>query len=112
MDKRHYSNLKSFAKKLVKKDIFKKIVSLEDKGEQVILFEYSIKSTLELKYAELRQKISDIEKKMNVFILITKSSLLKAKIDFFCATFYKEDFKKIVSLFKDIEKEMKNVRSI
>lgn len=96
------------AKKIVKKSTIKKINSVEDKKEKIILYDYVIKSTLEFKYVELKEKIDQMEKTgKDVFILKTKLHLLGSKIHFFNATMYKEDFKKIMKSYKEIEKEMK-----
>ncbi len=100
--------LKYVAKRVLKKELIKKIKSIKDKEEQVRLFEYSIKSALELKYAELKEKIQDESlEKDNKFTLITEVALLGSRIKYFTASFHKEDFIKVKDLFEKIEWEIK-----
>ncbi len=101
-------DLGAIAKKIVKKGTIKKIKSVKDKKEQEILYEYTIKAALEFKFAELKKKIEELEKtRRDLFVARTKMHLLGTKVHFFNATLYKKDFIKIMSLFKEIEKEIK-----
>jgi hypothetical protein len=104
------SSLRYIAGKVVKSHVARKIRGIKDKSEQRILYEYSIKASLEMKYAELKDRIQELEKKKkDVFIPLTKVYLLGSKIHLLNTTFHKRDFKIVMNLFNDIEKEMKHV---
>lgn len=104
------ANLKYIARKVVKRQVFNKILKLKDKKEQKLLFEYSIKSALEMKYAELKERVEKLDKKKgDVFIPLTKVYLLGSKIHYLNVTFHKKDFKRVMNLFKDIERGLKHV---
>lgn len=101
-------DLRYIAKKTVGKGILNKIKKIKDKNEQIRLYEYSIKSALEIKYAELKEKVEKEDKgKGEKFIPLTRISLLKSKIHYLTVTFKKEDFTVVEKMFKKIEKEMK-----
>ena len=103
-------DLRFIAKKALKRNIFRKIQEIKERDEQRILFEYSIKSALELKYAELRDLVEKKEKqKKDVFIPRTRMSLLHSKIHLLNATHSKSDFKIIEKMFKEIGRDIKNV---
>jgi len=105
----NYSNLRYVAKKIVDKNTLKKIETVSDIYEKELLYEYTVKSAFELKYAQLKEKIEMDEKRgKDVFIIKTKMYLLGSRVHFFNASFQKEDFKKIMIMFKEIEKEMKH----
>jgi len=105
----NYRVLRSIAKKIVKKGTLKRIGTVSDKREREILYEYTIKSALELRYAEIKEKIGMLEKRgKDVFIMKTKMHLLGSRIHFFNASFQKDDFKKIRAMFKELEKEIKH----
>jgi len=101
-------DLRYIAKKTISKSTLKKIKKIKDKSEQVRLYQYSIKSALEIKYAELKDKIEKKDKeKGGQFIPKTKVLLLGYKIHYLVVTFNRKDFKVVNSMFKKIEKEIK-----
>jgi len=103
-----YKDLYFMAREIVKKKSMNKVMSISDKEERSLLFEYLIRSSLEMKYAEIKEKIKNLEEqKKDMFIILTKLHLLGSSMHFFYATLYKKDFHKIMGLFKEIEKEIK-----
>lgn len=101
-------DLSYVARKIVDQNTIKKIKTVTDKRERIILYEYTIKAALEFKYAKLKDEIKRIEKRgKDIFIVKTKLHLLGSKVHFFNATMYKKDFKIVEKMFKEIEKELK-----
>lgn len=101
-------DLKYIAKRTIGKGTFKKIKKIKDKDEQVRLYQYSIKSALEIKYAELKDRIEKKDKEVGgQFIAKTKVLLLGSKIHYLTVTFNRKDFNVVNKMFKKIEKEMK-----
>jgi DNA-binding LytR/AlgR family response regulator len=106
-------SLKYIARKTLKKDLLQKILDLKDKDEQRLLFEYSIKSAIELKYAELKESVEKFDrKKGDPFIPLTKVYLLGSKIHYMNTTFHKKDFKVVMNLFNEVEKELKRMENV
>ena len=109
-EKKEAKILLSFAKKLLSKKILKKINSIKDLEEKIHLLKYSLKAALDKKILGIRKKIKLLKKeKKDVFFISIKVNLLNLKIKYFDITFHKRDFKMIMKLFKEIEKEVKNV---
>lgn len=103
-------DLRFVAKRVVSKQTYKTIQAIKDPYEQQLLYEYAIKSSLELTYAQLKEKVAALEHhKKDTFILRTKLHLLGSKVHFFHATYQKEDFKTLMKLLTEIEKEMKKI---
>ena len=109
-EKEEVKKLLKFAKKVVNKEILRKIKRLESDKDKVEVLRYSIKTGLELGYEKLKidLKKKDEEKK-DIFIMSTKMSLLKSKIKLFDATFHKSDFVNVIRLFEEIARGLKNV---
>ncbi|HLC78303.1 MAG TPA: hypothetical protein VJH92_04205 [Candidatus Nanoarchaeia archaeon] len=108
--KTELKKLKHFAEILIEKDLLKKINKIEDLEERKLLYQYSIKAKLEMRYAELKDTLHRLDSKnKDVFVAMTKLYLLGSKIRLFNATCEGDDFKNIESLFKEIKKEIKNV---
>jgi len=108
-DKKEVRRLMNFARKLLHKGTLKKLRTVKDRREKIEVIKYSIKSDLEIKYYDLKKRIKKMtEQKKDVFFATTKANTLNSKIKFFNATFHKRDFKVILNLFKEIEKELKN----
>lgn len=101
-------DLEYISRKIVDKKIIKKINSVDDSNEKIILHEYSIKVAMELLYAQLKQRLEEIERRGNdSFIQRTKVHLLGSRIHFFYVSMNKKDFKEIMKTFKQINKELK-----
>ena len=97
----------------MKKDLFRKILDIKDKNEQRLLFEYSIKSAVEMKYAELKERVEKFDKKKgDPFIPLTKVYLLGSKIHYMNTTFHKKDFKVVMNLFNEVQKELKRMENV
>ena len=110
MDTKEVRRLRKFVKKVVSKKIYKKIKSIKNQDEKLEVIKYSLKTGLEIKLHQLKQKIKEREKKKkDVFYASTNIGLLESKIKLFNTTFHKKDFEKVLDLFKKIEKELKNV---
>lgn len=102
--------LRKFAKKIIPKRTYKKIKKLKNKDEKKEIFEHLIRVNLDHKYKEIKEKIKKLkEGRREIFFVEIKAHLLHSKIQFFKSTLYKEDFKKMIKLFKEVEKELKNV---
>lgn len=95
------------AKKFLDKGHKKKLRKIKDKEEKLDLTNYLIASKLKLKYHDLEIKLQK-NKKNNMYI-DSRMIALPSKINFFSQKPNEKDFKKILSLFDEIEKEMKNV---
>ena len=109
-DKKEIKILWGFAKEVVNKRIFKKLKVISDEKDKAEAIKYAVKTSLDLRYHELNQKIKEMEdKKQDVFFAKTKSNLLSLKLKLFAATFDEKDFKNALALFKEAEKEVKNV---
>ena len=104
------NNLIYFAKKVDNKYL-QKIRNLKDKKEKIEALKYLIKLRLEEKKRDLNEDIDKLKKEDRFFIEI-KIAKLESKIKIFNATHHKKDFNNVMLLFKDIKKEIKNVRSV
>jgi len=104
------SALRYIGRKVIRKPVLKKIQAIKPKEEQRILLEYSIKSALEMKYSELKDKVLKKEKqKRDIFIPLAKLSLLNSKIHLLNTTYHLGDFRSVMKLFEETERELKNV---
>lgn len=109
-EKKEVKQLMVMARKILTKQLYKKINSVDDIHEKKEVLKFSIKSNLELKFEDLKNKIKKMEQEgKNTFFISLKMSTFKSKIHLFKATFDDSDFIKAMSFFKEIEKEMKNV---
>jgi len=97
-------------KKVVPKEILRKIKKIKDKHEKADVLKHAISSNLDLKLHRLEMDLKDLEKKeVDVFVIFAKANLLKLKIKYFNTTFHKKDFQVIMKLFKEIQKEIDNI---
>jgi hypothetical protein len=97
-------------KKVVPKKTLKKVKKIKDKHEKKDVLKHAISSNLDLKLHRIEMDLKDLEKKeIDVFVIFAKTNLLKSKIKYFNTTFYKKDFKIIMDLFKNIQKEIDNI---
>lgn len=109
MVEKELKSLRKFAKEIISKKTFKKLRKIKEEKEKIDVLKHSIKSNLELKYHDLKEKIKKIKKqKKDSFFAEVKANLLSSKIKLFNATFHKKDFKNVLNLFKEAEKELKN----
>jgi len=108
--KERLKSLLFMGKKVVPKDVLKKIKKIKDKHEKIDVLKHAITSNLDLKLHRLEMNLKDLEKKeVDVFVIFAKTNLLKSKIKYFNTTFHKKDFGKIMDLFKEIQKEIDNI---
>jgi predicted site-specific integrase-resolvase len=105
-----FKTFKFFAKKIIPKEILKKIKKIEDKHEKIDTLKHAISSNLDLKLHRIEMDLKDLNKKeVDVFVIFAKANLLKMKIKYFNTTFHKKDFEIIVKLFKEIEQELDEI---
>lgn len=109
MVKKELSHLKSLAKKIIPKEVFKKIGKVKDKVEKINLYKHSIKSNLDIRMHNLEKEMKKHSKEHDVFHLIAKANLLNMKIKYFYISHEKRDLKKIMKILKEIEKEISNL---
>ena len=94
-------------KKVIPKNVLKKVRKIKDKYEKIDVLKNAISSHLDLKLHGVEMNLKDLHKKeVDVFVIFAKANLLKMKIKYFNTTFHKKDFEIIWNLFKKIEKEM------
>ena len=98
--------LKKHSKGLVDKKILKKIRKINKYSEKIETLKHSMISSLRLKHLDL-EIYSDENNKDNYLHL--KIALLPSKINLLYHDFNEKDFKKILSLFDELEKRLKNV---
>ncbi|GBE20085.1 hypothetical protein BMS3Abin17_00819 [archaeon BMS3Abin17] len=105
-------NLLKIAKKITKKEVYKKLKSINDEKELEHALKYSLISSLHIQCHKLEKEIEDLEKKSgDVFFARNKSLLMPSKIKHFQVSFDIKEFNKLHDLIKDIKKEIKNVQS-
>lgn len=109
MVKGEFSNLKSIAKRIVPKDLLRKIRKVDNKVERFELYKHAIKIHLERKMAAIEESIERHKKNHDVFSLIARSKLLNLKIKYFYVTHHKKDLKVALGLLGDIEKELSDL---
>lgn len=97
-------------KKVVPKETLKKVKKIKDEHERKDVLRHAISSNIDLKLHRIEMDLKDLEKKeVDVFVIFAKTNLLKSKIKYFNTTFHKKDFKVIMNLFEDIQKEIDNI---
>jgi hypothetical protein len=100
----------SYAKKIVHNKTLKKIRKIKDDKDRINSLRYIIKSELEMMHYDLIRKLRKKEsEKKDIFSLEVKIGLLNTKIRYFNITYNKKDFKNIMTLYKEIKNEMKDV---
>jgi hypothetical protein len=100
--------LKKISKKILHKDHRKKLKKVKDKEEKFESMNYLISAQLKLMLHELEIIVSQKNLEDNMFIK-SRIITLPPKIKYFSQKPNNKDFKKILSLFYEIEKEVKNV---
>lgn len=111
-DKKEAKRLMKFAKKILDRRSIKNLkkVGEEDKIEAI---EYAMRARLEREYIYLKEKAGKMERMgKDTFFIQTQLSLLASKMRLFNTTHHKADFINMANLFKQTEKEMRNVQSI
>jgi len=103
--------LKKIGKKLLDKSRLKKIKKIKNKEDKALALRHSIISYLKSKHLELQIDINDLKKKgKDLFFIDSKNELMIHKIKYFSTSFKEEHLNKVLSLFNDIEEELKNVK--
>lgn len=98
------------AKKVVKREIFKKIKKVEDEEEKIKAMKYSIICALEEEEHRINKKIKRLENdSKDVFFIKNKAILIPSKIKHFKVDFENEDFSKLKKIIKEVNKEIENV---
>ncbi len=98
--------LKKSSKGLVDRKTFRKIKKVKKYSEKIEALKHSIISGLKLKHLDL--EIYSDENNEDYYLHL-KIGLLPPKINLLYHDFNEKDFKKIISLFSEIEKRLKNV---
>lgn len=107
-DKKEVKRLLNYAKKIVTKQTYRKLKNLKTEKQEPI--KYAINARLNEVYDYLERRVKKMKKQgKDVFFIETKMHTLKAKIKLFTATYHKRDFISVRTLFKEVQKEMKNV---
>lgn len=102
--------LRKVAKKVLDKKTRKKTKKIKGAEEEEHALWYLIKSRLEHMHHNIIMEIKKLEKeKKDVFHLHTKAQLVSTKMNWFFTNFEGKELKDVMSLIKNIEKEMKNV---
>ncbi len=109
MDKKEVRRVMKFARRILDRGSLKNLkkVGEEDKMGAI---KYAMKCRLEREHGYLEEDVKKMKKAgKDVFFIETKLSLLRSKIKLFNATLHKSDFINMACLFKQIQKEVKNV---
>lgn len=106
MVKRELRNLKSLAKRVVPRDIIKKIGRVSEEVDRIDLYKHSIKSNLDMRMHNLEKEMKKNVNKHDIFHLIAKANLLNMKIKYFYISHDRKDLKKVMKIIKEIEKEL------
>jgi|WetSurMetagenome_2_1015567.scaffolds.fasta_scaffold572501_2 hypothetical protein len=108
--KRKIRQLLRLAKKVVKKETYKKLKSVEDEPEQLSAIQYAMIAALEKEHYTLDKEIKNLEKDLkDVFTAKNKSILVPSKIKHFEVAFNKDEFYKVYRLLNDIKKEIQKI---
>jgi len=97
------------ARGVVKKDTLKKLKGILDGAEQEAAVKYALITALERKIKKVSMELNEIGTTKDNFIAENKALLIPSKIKHFEVNYSKEEFYKIVSLFKEVRREMANV---
>lgn len=109
MVKREVAHLKSLARRVVSREIFRKIGKVKDRIERIVLYKHSIKSNLDMRIHNLEKEMKRCSKEHDIFHLIAKANLLNMKIKYFYISHDKKDLKKALSLLREVEKELSSL---
>ena len=108
--KKELNGLLKLSKKIVKKETYKKLKKIRDKNEAILAVRYTLISSLEQEYHAILEKINVLENESkDVFFIKNKSIIIPSKIKHFKVNFHEEEFYKLLSLLKNIKKEIRNV---
>ncbi len=112
-NKKEIRKLLRFAKKIVKKEHYKKIKKIDDDGELIEVLKHSLVSALKVENYSIEDSIKQLERKnKDLFFIKNKIMLIPSKIKHFQVDFNEKDFYKLVSLVDDIKKEIENVGAV
>ncbi len=101
------------AKKIVKKETYKKLKKIKDEEELKKTAQYSIIASLEKEHYSIEKEIKELESRMkDVFFAKSKSLLIPSKISHFKVGFEKEEFYKLSKLLNDVKKELENIKNV
>ena len=105
-DSKEIKRLWKFARKIVKKETYKKIKKLKTE-ELSHTLKYSIISAFKYEYHLLLYEVKNLEKSnKDLFFLKNKLILIPSKIKHFEVDYNEADFYKLSNLIKEIKKEM------
>jgi hypothetical protein len=110
METKELKQLEKFAKRIVETKILKKVRKVKDSKDRLEVLRHTIKSALDSRVHELDNAVQKLKKEGEyVFIEEVKISTIRMKMKMFNVTFEKKDFNNILRLYKDINRELKNV---
>lgn len=101
--------LTKISENFIDKKKYKKINKIKDKEEKLIVLQNSLISALRLKHLDLELKLKKLKDKKKKHLITLKSNLIPSKINLLQTGFNEKDFKKIDSLIKKLEEEIRNV---
>jgi hypothetical protein len=109
-DKKEIHELMLMAKAVVSKNIYKKLKSLEDPDEKKEALKYIIKNKLHLKSETIKSAVDKLKsEKKDIFFISLKANTFFAKLKLFNATYHPRDFEKLMEIYNEVKKELKNV---
>ena len=112
-NKKEIKRLLKFANKVMKKETYKKIKKIDNEEDLLEVLKHALVSTFKIENYNMEDSIKQLERKnIDIFFIKNKVILIPSKIKHFQVDFNEKDFYKLVSLFKDIKKEITNVRSV
>jgi hypothetical protein len=103
--------LRKTSKKILSPQLRKKIKDVENKAEREEMYKYSIKSFFDHEIKDIEKFILHNKKKVDIFHISTKASLLKFKFKYYCIDYGGKHFRILHNLLKQIKKEIKEVEN-
>ena len=100
--------IKKFSAYFIPKGRRKKINSIRDKSEKILIFQNALISELRLKNLDLEIKIKQIKDKKKKHFFSLKTDILHSKITLLKTSFNEKDFKKIDSSLDKLKEEIES----
>jgi hypothetical protein len=108
-----HSQILSFSKRILPREIYKKIKSIRDKKEQIEISKTAIRQELQHIILKVERDLREVKTHTrDTSVVESKATLLPSKIKHFLVDFNKDDFYKLSRLLNDIKKEIKNARAL
>jgi hypothetical protein len=108
--KKDVKSILKLAKKIVAKDVYKKLKKVKDEEELREAAKYSLISALKKEEHEINNQIKKFEEESkDVFFAKNKALLIPSKIKHLQVEFDKKEFEKLMELLKEAKKEVANL---